>query len=129
MVVSRLGKTKYGPLLLKESETDRLNRLHAKIMKYDIHVCYRPGWLLTLADFMSRAHVEQDPVKRKKMVDELLVWRAKQEARAECEAEKEQQAKVMKRIKADDMIGEACPICGREPTTPTITSREVTPRR
>ena len=98
----------------KEFETDRLNRLHAEIMEYDIHVCYRPGRLLTLADFMSRAHVEQDPEKRQKMVDELLTWRAKQEARAECEAEKEQQAKIMKRIKADDMIGEA-PFMGGNP--------------
>ena len=90
----------------REFETDHLNRLHTEIMEYDIiHVCYRPGRLLTLADFMSRAHVEQDPVKRKLMVDELLVWRAKQEASVECEAEKEQQAKIMKCIDVSPQLG------------------------
>ena len=44
----------------REFETDRLNRLRADVMEYGIHVCYRPGRLLTLADFMSRAHVKQD---------------------------------------------------------------------
>ena len=98
----------------REFETDRLNRLSAEVMEYDIHVCYRPGRLLTLADFMSRAHVEQDPQKRQKMADELLQWRAKQEAQAEKQEEQAAAAKIMKRIKADDMAGEA-PVVGDNP--------------
>ena len=98
----------------QQFETERLNRLHAELMEYDIHVCYRPGRLLTLADFISRAHVEQDPVKRQQMANELLQWRATQEAKAMSEMEQEQHAKIMKRIKSDDMIGET-PFIGDNP--------------
>ena len=99
-----------------EFETDRLNRLSAEVMEYDIHVCYRPGRLLTLADFMSRAHIEQDPQKRQKMDGKLLRWRATQEAQAEKEEEQTATSKIMKRIKADDvdMAGEA-PVVGDNP--------------
>ena len=51
----------------RKFDTDRLNRLSAEITEYDLHdsVCYRPGKLLTIADLMSRAKIEQDPeVKR-----------------------------------------------------------------
>ena len=72
----------------REFEIDRLNRLSADVMEYAIQVSYMPGRILTLADFMSRAHIEQDPQKSQKMADELLRWRATQEAQAEKEEEK-----------------------------------------
>ena len=108
----------------KEFETERLNGLHAELREYAIHVCYRPGRLLTLADFTSRAHVEQDPDTRQQMADELLQWRATQEANAMREVDQEQHAKVMKRIKSDAMIGER-PFIWRQPTTPAIYSRAI----
>ena len=52
--------------------TDRLNRMSAELMEYDIHLCYRPGNLLDLADLMSRGRVEEEPETRKKMVHELV---------------------------------------------------------
>ena len=61
--------------------TGRLNRMSAESMEYDLHLCYRPGKLLDLADLMSRGRVEEDPETRKKMVHELIEWRAKQELR------------------------------------------------
>ena len=67
----------------QEFEIDKLGRLSAEVMEYDLHVCYRPGRRLTLADFMRHAHVEQDPQKRQQMADGLIRWRAKQEAHAE----------------------------------------------
>ena len=65
---------------------------------------------------MSRAHnvIEQDPQKRQKMADELLRWRATQEAQAEKQEEQAAAAKITKRIKADDMAGEA-PVVGDNP--------------
>jgi hypothetical protein len=51
----------------REFDTDRLNRLSAEIMEYDLHVCYRPGKLLTIADRMSRAKIEQDPQAKRQM--------------------------------------------------------------
>ena len=63
---------------------------------------------------MSRANVEQDPDKQQQMSDELLQWRATQEAKAMSEIEQEQHARIMKRIKSDDMIGET-PFIGDNP--------------
>ena len=54
-----------------EFATDRLNRMSAELMEYDLHLCYRPGKLLDLADLMSRGRVEEEPETRKKMVHEL----------------------------------------------------------
>jgi len=63
----------------REFDTDRLNRLSAEIMEYDLHVCYRPGKLLTIADLMSRAKIEQDPQAKRQMALELVAWQAQQE--------------------------------------------------
>ena len=98
----------------REFETDRRNRLSAEVTEYAIHVCYRPGRLHTLVDFMSRAHIEQDPQKRQKLADELLRWRATQEAQAEKQEEQAAAAKTMKCIQADDMAGGA-PVVGDNP--------------
>ena len=48
------------------------------------------------------------------MADELLRWRATQEAQAEKQEEQAATAKIMKRIKADGMAGEA-PVVGDNP--------------
>ena len=49
-----------------EFATDRLNRMSAELMEYDLHLCYRPGKLLDLADLISRGMVEEEPETRKK---------------------------------------------------------------
>ena len=67
----------------REFDTDRLNRLSAEIMEYDLHVCYRPGKLLTIADLMSRAKIEQDPEVKRQMATELVAWQAQQQIDAE----------------------------------------------
>ena len=49
-----------------EFATDRLNRMCTELMEYDLHLCYRPGKLLDLADLISRGRVEEEPETRKK---------------------------------------------------------------
>ena len=87
-----------------EFATDRLNRMSAGLMEYDLHLCYRPGKLLDLADLMSRGRVEEESETRKKMAHELIEWRARQELKVL--QEQEERAAISKKLKADDTVGE-----------------------
>ena len=89
----------------REFDIDCLNRLSAEIMEYDLHVCYRPGKLLTIADLMSRAKIEQDSEAKRQMAIELVAWQAQQEIDAE--EQNEETEKIVKRLETDDMVGEA----------------------
>ena len=73
-------------------------------MEYDLHLCYRPWKLLDLADLMSRGRAEEEPETRKKMVHELIEWRARQELKI-LQAQ-EERAAISKKLKADDTVGE-----------------------
>ena len=63
------------------------------------------GKLLDLADLMSRARIKQDPEKREKMVSELIEWRAQQEMKKI--KEEETDAAIVKKLKADAMVGDS----------------------
>ena len=73
-------------------------------MEYAIHLCYRPGKLLDLADLLSRGRIEEDPTKRETMANKLPEWRGKQEIKKLKDEEADQV--IMKRLKPDDIIGE-----------------------
>ena len=88
-----------------EFATERLNRMSLELMEYDIHLCYRPGKLLDLADLMSRARIEQDPEKRETMVTELIEWRARQEMKKI--EDENTHALMQKKLKPDDKVGES----------------------
>ena len=94
-------------------DTDRLNRISAEIMEYDLHIVHRPGRLLHTSDLMSRGIPEEDPVKREAMIRELLAWRAQQEIQAE--RDHEDNEKALRRIKEDDQVGETPIGCDAPP--------------
>ena len=87
--------------------------MRLELMEYDIHLCYRPGKLLDLADLMSRGHVEEGPTKREEIANELLEWSAKQEIEKLKDEEADQG--IMKRRKPDDIIGETPMVEDRPP--------------
>ena len=68
-------------------------------------VCYRPGKLLRVADLISRAKIEQDPEAKRQMALEIVSWQAQQEI--DTAEQNEENKKVIKRLKADDMVGES----------------------
>ena len=56
-------------------------------------------WLL------SRAKIEQDPEAKRQMALELVAWQARQEI--DTAEQNEENEKIIKRLKADDMVGES----------------------
>ena len=54
---------------------------------------------------MSRAKIEQDPEAKRQMALELVAWKAQQEI--DTAEQNEENEKIIKRLKADDMVGES----------------------
>jgi len=84
-----------------EFDTERLSRMAAEIMEYDLQFVHRPGRCLDIGDLMSRAQFEPKPEEREKMTLELAAWRKQledQDVLPPCEWKRHP--------KADAMIGE-----------------------
>ena len=106
----------------QEFATEQLNRMSLELMEYAIHLCYRPGKLLDLADLTSRGRIEDDSTKREEMVNELLEWRAKQEIKKLNVDDADQV--ITKRLKPDDIIGETPMAEDRPPHLQSPAERE-----
>ena len=62
-----------------EFDRERLGRMAAELMEYDLVLVHRPGRQCDLSDLMSRAGFEEDPEVREKMLLELAAWMRKME--------------------------------------------------